>query len=364
MSRCTRSPSFLVALGFCLGLGSIACGSKNDADPEPTAAALNGQSGPTELQLRVAGRYVPDWLLRLTRDGSQLTGHAMLHLEGGGTSDAEPGVVVGSVGEDGTVTLSIQAPAAPRPLPATTFTGKETGDGFIGALRWNGHDDDDVRIERLAPGTLDDHGVPLLATTRHEAAVDKSAVGGCDVDVVGGEFFALPDPRLERDLNAFMRAAIERAPSYCAPGVELVTGGAQATLLRPRIVSVATVHSVLRGEDPALAEATERHSYDLFSGKELALFGDVLAPGSESDLGYAIDEAVAAIRTDVLSSGEKKELDSQLQTALNDGRLAKRFGLTDDAIVFDAPEFVHPRITGVRVRYAALGAKFLLTSSL
>ena len=312
------------------------------------------------MELRVVSARVPDWLLRVSRDGSSVSGHAVLHLEGGGTSDAAPGNVTGTLGSDGFVTLFIEPPAASRPMPAIRFEGVVVNDGIEGTLEYNGGSER-VKLANLAPGDTDDHGVPLLATTRHEAAV-----GECVVDVTSAEFFALPNDTAEQRLNDLLHRVVTEAPKLCSgtrpPAA--VSGGSRVTLLRKTIVSVASVFTVVRGDDHVERRAPERHTFDLRSGQELALFGDVLQPNSETKLGPYLDAAVDAIRSDVLEDAARADLKALLGRALTDGRIAKQYGLTDEAVVFDVPEFEHARITGVRVPYAALAPILRVTSSL
>lgn len=344
----------LLALAGCSGSSEDSDASQGDS----VSSALRLGTG--ELELRVVSERVPSWLLRVSSQGSTLSGHAVLHLAGGGTSDAAPGNVTGTLTSDGSVTLFIEPPAASRPLPAVRFEGSVVTDGIEGTLEVGGRSEP-VKLVSLAPGATDESGAPLLATTRHEAEV-----GNCVVDVTGAEFFALSNDAVEQRLNELFQRVVTEAPKLCAGPrpPAYVSGGGRVTLLRNTVVSVASVYTVLRGEEHVEDRAPERHTFNVRSGKELALFGDVLEAGSESKMLPFLEAAVDAIRSDVLDDAKRAELKNLLAASLTQGRLATHYGLTDEAVVFDVPDFEHPRITGVRVPYAALGSLLRVRSSL
>jgi hypothetical protein len=365
MNRTSPSPTgwalAAAALAGLLGLvGSVGCTAPTERASTDDSIASSSLLRGGEIELRVVGERVPDWLLRLSRSGDAVTGHAVLHLEGGGVAGVAPGGVTGTIASDDQVTLFIEAPAETGPLTVNRFTGTIVGGGVEGTLEYAGQQEP-VTLAELSPGTTDEHGVPLVASTRH-----ASELGDCSIDVTGVEFFALPNDALERRLNDLFGRVIADAPKACAAAdrVQSVSGGGRVTFLRRTVVSVASVYTLLAGEDRASARAPERHTFDMRTGKELALFGDVLETGTESKLAPLLEAAVDAIRADVLDGAERAALKKVLASALADGTLGEHYGLADEGIVFDAPGFVHPHVTGVRVPYAALSAQLRIRSSL
>ncbi len=344
----------LLALAGCSGSSAGSDGIQGDS------VSSAQRLGTGDLKLRVVSERVPGWLLRVSSQGSTFSGHAVLHLAGGGTSDAAPGNVTGTLTSDGLVTLFIEPPAASRPLAAVRFQGTVVADGIEGSIDYGGRSEP-VKLASLAPGATDESGAPLLATTRHEAEL-----GDCVIDVTGAEFFALRNDAVEQRLNEHLQRVVTEAPTLCR-GTKRpahVSGGGRVTLLRNTVVSVATVYTVVRVDDHVEARTPERHTFDLRSGKELALFGDVLEVGSESKMLRLLEAAVDAIRSDVLEDAKRAELKSLLASALEQGRLARSYGLADDGVVFDVPDFEHPRITSVRVSYEALGSVLRVRSAL
>lgn len=271
-------------------------------------------------------------------------------------SNLPPGEVRGTIEGDGNVVLSIELPSFPRTGAETTFVGQaaSSGAGWDGVLDWKGRFER-VTLEVIEPGATDDHGVPLVASTRHE-----NVVGDCALDVLSAEFFGLAHEPLERTLNAFFQDTVESAPSACASGVETIAGGGTITLLRQGLVSVAAEVSRLAADEYVEVDAPVRHTYEMASGRELALFGDVLAPATEGELRPLLAAAVARIDDAALTDSERDALDRLLADALREGRLARRFGLSDGGVVFDAPELAHRRIRHVEVPYDAFGAALVI----
>lgn len=350
--------SFLASFAVFGCSGSDASQGGADVANTDTANQSLGPGGDVLLRTSATSSEVPDWLFRLTRDGSKISGHVALHLDGGGGANAAPGNVTGTLDDSGHLVLLIEPPAAPAPLPAVKFEGSWVGSAFEGTIAY-GATPTTVRFDQVQRGTLDAASRPLVAITRAE-----SNAASCDVDVRGGEFFALANAALEDQLNTFFRNSIAGASQYCSPAASSVSGGATITLLRKSLVSVDSVYSLLSTDEYVSAAAPVRHTFDLDSGRELALFGDVLAPGSEAKLGAALDAAVDAIRDDVLDAAQRANLKSILANNLAKGDLGARYGLTDEAIIFDVPEFQNQHIAGVRVPYTQLDGTFLLTSSL
>jgi hypothetical protein len=335
-----------LALGLLAGCSSTAPPPEDLGSGEGESSAQALLPGGGEIVLRAETPRTPPWIFRLVRTGDAIAGHVVRYVSVHETAAARAGRVTGSIRADGAIALSIEVPEpdSVQPSQAAAFVGRGSAAGFEGVLDAAGALQPAV-LTPIVRGTTDEAGSPIAATLR------ATTFGACPVDVTSAEFFSLRNEALERDLNAIFAHMLADAPSRCAPGVDAVAGGAEVTLLTDRFVSVKVRPTLLRG-DTYDAVATRRYTFDVASGRALALFGDVLEPGSTTRLGDALAASVALIRDDVLDADGRAALTGRLRAEVLDGTLARRFGLEEGAIVFDLiAEAAPARLATIRARF-------------
>lgn len=356
MTRLSQRSWFrFLPLGLLAAVSACSSAGENPvarADEVDVAHSASQALVPMHAVYRMRSAHAPDWVLRLSLRGDRIEGHAVAYVSVRESSNAQTGSVTGTVDALGSIRLEIQPPEpwAP-PLYASpdgpaVFTGVVTAWGLEGTLTYRS-ESERVFVSPVPRGTFDETGAPLAAPFR---AVSSDA--SCAVDVGAVEFFSLANETLEHKLNGHAARIAADAPLLCATGVDAVSGGVRVTLLRRDVVSLASVFTILHADQFTTVARPERKTFDLSTGDELALFGDVLRPGSEAALAASLQTAIDRIRADVLDDEDRAALRAHVTAALADGRLAKRFGLSEDGLVFDVmPEFSHPHITALRVGF-------------
>ncbi len=332
----------LLSIGTALTM--TACTDPASSGPgDGDSSDASDMDGERIYRLEVADNGV--MMFRIQRDGTELSGRFSIFLPEIDEPGFPPGTIAGDVAENEQYHMTIEFPDPFDNNKRITmnFDGVRDRTKIIGQLGTPGDSDEATLL--LLPRKERD---PLINTFRK--SLDKGPNVSCQVDVTGAEIYALVNADVENALNGSWFKAYDGVAEHCVAGVEAVTGGVKILGSRKHLVSYSIGFSQFSGgtEQPM---PTVKHTTNLDTGANLALFGDVLVPGTEAQVVAAAETAIDVLApfVDAPKLAEMK----QAAAAVIDSGATDRFGLEDSGVNLELG-LADPLAREVIVPWAAL----------
>lgn len=322
---------------------SGASGSDEPAGSDSTEGAL--ANGASSLTVRYNGTDLGILLIRLEVKGDKITGHATPQPADEYNNFAR-GEVSGTL-ENGEYKFGWQIPNfSAKP----TFVGKLVNGKLDGTITVQGGPSFAASMTEIKPGTLE-NGRPISYRF-----YNQETVGSCTAEYGGFELFGLKNTALEQSIAAKVDAAAKKAVDACKGNVVSTMGGMSRGVIRADIVSFTSGVFTDSGDAGWKYSFGERGTYEIATGRELSLFGDVIQPGKEAELAAAIEHAIDTLDSGSIDANEKQKMKDAMLSAAGKAKLPKVFALNDRGVSFASEDYNTPKVQGITVKYSDLTA--------
>lgn len=300
----------------------------------------------SQLTLRYEGTDLGILLFRLNVSGNKVTGHAVPKPFDDYNSFSR-GEVTGTTDGHGKFTFTWQIPNfSPKP----TFEGTLANDKLDGTITVQGVPSFAATMSTIKPGTLE-NGRPVSFLFGNQ-----EKIGDCSASYTGFEVVGLPNQDLERSIAAKVDDAAKKAVAACKGSINYVQGGLSRGVVRKDIISFTSGVYADDGGPTWKYTFGERGTYEIATGRELSLFGDVIQPGKEAELAAALEHAIDTLDTYSVDANEKQKLKDAMLSPAGKAKLPKTFALNDRGVSFAAEDYNTPKLHGVTVKYSDLTA--------
>lgn len=327
--------ALLVVLASC---ALPACSGATEEGADPQASALE-RSESTTGAYRMAGGE-GNFIIRLTRAGDDVEGRALIE-----TGNEGPGgplmPVKGTVASDGTHQLSLTFKLKGESVVPLVL--KAAGADLVGTIG-EADDREPARLVRIKS----DLDVPVVARFRDETTIGQA----CQFQVAGVELFGMRNRTLETKLNAAFHASFDEARAACRE--EGVSGSVFLGALTKDVIAYSSGFTVFRANDGVDLIDGKRVNLSMTDGSPVGLWGDVLAPGKQRELGDLIAARIEETPDNFMPADKKPVMKALMARRLAAGELEGDFLLVANGVSFGAKGSPMEKVRSIMVPYEKL----------
>jgi hypothetical protein len=314
-----------------------ACSGSTDDGGDPEVSAI-------ERSERTAGAYrmasgEGNFLIRLTRTGNAVEGRALIE-----TGNEGPGApimpVKGTVKSDGTHELTITFRLKGESL--VPLIVKPEGDDLLGTIG-EANDRQPARLARIKS----DLEVPVVARFQ-----DQAKIGSCELQMSGVELFGMRNATLESKLNDTFRRLADEGRDKCRE--EGVSGSVYLGALTKEVITYSSGLTVFGANDRVDNIVGARVNLSLVDGSTIGLWGDVLVPGKQSELGALIAARIDETPERAMPADKKPVFKDLMARRLAAGELEGDFFLGTSGVSFGVKDSPMVQVRAIMVPYEKL----------